>query len=62
MDLNAGVDLFKKQGDDVEQGEPLYRIQAEFPADFKFAQNLAEQNNGYRIGKQEEISRHYLEV
>jgi thymidine phosphorylase len=62
MDLNAGVDLLKKQGDEVEQGEPLYRIQAEFPSDFKFAQNLAEQNNGYRIGKQEEISRHYLEV
>ena len=62
MSLNAGVDLFKKLGDEVEQGEPLYRIQAEFPADFKFAQNLAEQSNGYNIGKQEEISRHYLEI
>jgi len=62
MDLNAGVDLHKKLGDEVEQGESLYRIQAEFPADFKFAQNLAAQNTGYRIGKQEEISRHYLEI
>ena len=62
MDLNAGVDLHKKLGDKVEQDEPLYRIQAEFPADFKFARNLAEQNDGYRIGKQEEISHHYLET
>jgi len=62
MSLNAGVDLLKKLGDEVEQGEPLYRIQAEFPADFKFAQNLAEQSNGYNIGMQEEISRHYLEI
>jgi thymidine phosphorylase len=49
MDKGAGVDLLKKIGDTVETGEPLYRIYAEFPADFNFAQNLAAQNKGYRI-------------
>lgn len=62
MDLDAGVDLFKKLGDEVKKDEPLYRIQAEFPADFNFARALAEQDNGFRIGKQEEIRRRYLEV
>ena len=62
LDLNAGVDLLKKLGDEVKKGEALYRIQAEFPADFKFARNLAEQNDGFRIGKQEEVSHHYLET
>jgi len=62
LDLNAGVDLLRKLGDAVQQGEILYRIRAEFPADFRFARNLAEQNNGFRIGTQEEISHHYLET
>ena len=55
MDKKAGVDLLKKLGDRVEEGEPLYRIYAEFPADFIFAQNLADQNNGYSIGKEEHV-------
>ena len=62
LDLNAGVDLLRKLGDEVQHGEILYRIQAEFPADFRFARNLAEQSNGFRIGTQEEISHHYLET
>jgi thymidine phosphorylase len=40
----------KKIGDKVKQGEILYRIHAEFPSDFKFAQNLATQYSGYTIG------------
>lgn len=55
MMKKAGVDLLKKLGDPVKKGELLYRIHAEFPADFKFAQQLAEQNNGYGIGKEEKI-------
>lgn len=50
MDKGAGVDLFKKLGDPVAEGEPLYRIHAEFPSDFEFAQDLAEKNNGFVIG------------
>jgi thymidine phosphorylase len=55
MDKRAGVDLLKKLGDKVKQGEPLYRIYAEFPSDFKFAKNLAEHCNGYTLGEAEQI-------
>ena len=51
LDRGAGVDLFKKLGDPVEAGEPLYRIHAEFPADFRFAQQAAEARSAYRIGE-----------
>ncbi|MGR9115679.1 MAG: thymidine phosphorylase family protein [Gammaproteobacteria bacterium] len=55
MDKKAGVDLLKKLGDPVKQGEPLYRIYAEFPADFNFARTLADQYNGYTIGNEEHV-------
>ncbi|GIX31588.1 MAG: putative thymidine phosphorylase [Porticoccaceae bacterium] len=49
MDKGAGVRLFKKLGDPVERGEPLYRIHAEFRSDFAFARELAARNSGYAI-------------
>ena len=54
MDKGAGVDLLKKLGDPVKKGEALYRVHAEFPADFDFACHLASDDNGYRIGKEVE--------
>jgi thymidine phosphorylase len=62
MDKGAGVDLLKKLGDPVKQGEPLYRIYAEFPADFDFACNLADDKSGYIIGAQNHITKPYLEI
>ena len=50
MDKGAGGDLLKKLDDSVEKDEPLYRIHAEFPADFQFARTLAKQGSGYTIG------------
>ncbi len=61
MDLNAGVDLYKKLGQEVKQGEPLYRIQAEFPADFNFARSRADNDSGYQIGKADDVSKSYME-
>ncbi|AUM11328.1 thymidine phosphorylase family protein [Ketobacter alkanivorans] len=55
MDKGAGVYLFKRIGDHVKQGEPLYRIYSEFSADFQFACNLANKDNGFRIGQSEEL-------
>ncbi len=55
MMKRAGVDLLKKVGNPVKKGDLLYRIYAEFPADFKFAQDLAAHNNGYAIGREEQI-------
>jgi thymidine phosphorylase len=48
-DKGAGIDLLKKSGDAVERGEPLYRIHAALPADFRFATQAAEKDNGYRL-------------
>ncbi|MEE2731773.1 MAG: thymidine phosphorylase family protein [Pseudomonadota bacterium] len=54
MDKGAGVYLLKRIGDRVSQGEPLYRIHSQFPADFQFACHFAEKNSGIRIGRAEE--------
>jgi thymidine phosphorylase len=61
IDKGAGVDLFKKLGDTVAKGEPLYRIHAEYPADFNFALTLCERDNGYLIGKENQIPRAFVE-
>ncbi len=55
MVKKAGVDLLKKLGDPVCKGEPLFQIHAEYPADFKFAVDLAQLNSGYEIGAPEQI-------
>ncbi|NOT11450.1 MAG: thymidine phosphorylase family protein [Methylococcaceae bacterium] len=57
----AGVDLLKKLGSPVRKGEVLYRIHAEFPADFQFAQHLARQDSGYTIGCDEQILKSLIE-
>ncbi len=49
MDKGAGVDLHKKLGDPVTVGEPIYSIYAEFPSDFRFAQESARQNCGFGV-------------
>jgi thymidine phosphorylase len=49
MDKGAGIDLFCKLGDRVRAGQPLYRIHACVPADFRFATDLAGEDCGYRI-------------
>lgn len=46
---SAGVDLLRKAGDPVRQGEPLYRIHATLPTDLGFAADLAGQDSGYVI-------------
>jgi thymidine phosphorylase len=61
MDKGAGVDLFKKLGDKVKKGEPLYRIYSEFPADYKFSLALAERDSGYLIGKEKQIPKAFVE-
>jgi thymidine phosphorylase len=61
MDKGAGVDLLRKVGDPVNPGDVLYRIHAQFPADFQFAARLAAENDGYRIGTAEEIPPLFVE-
>jgi thymidine phosphorylase len=49
IDKGAGIRLFKKIGDHVEQGEPLYRIHAVDVAEFDLARAGAKMDAGYRI-------------
>jgi len=51
MDPGAGVELQRKLGDAVRQGETLYAIYARFPADYRFARALAGQDSGYAIAE-----------
>jgi thymidine phosphorylase len=53
MDQGAGVELHRRLGDPVRQGETLYAIYARFPADFRFARAMAGQNTGYTVGEPE---------
>jgi thymidine phosphorylase len=57
----AGVDLLRKLGDTVAQGEPLYRVHAEFPSDQVFAQQLCQKASGYTLGKADEVPHVFVE-
>jgi thymidine phosphorylase len=46
----AGVDLYRKVGDRVARGQPLYRIHAVNPAELEFARRQAEHAHGYTLG------------
>ena len=61
MDKGAGVDLFKKLGNQVEKGEPLYRIHAEFSSDFNFAVKLCAADSGYLIGNKDQVPGAFVE-
>jgi thymidine phosphorylase len=50
IDRGAGVDLLKKVGMPVQTGEPLYRIYAAHPTDFRFAVDMATNESGYHLG------------
>ncbi len=58
---NAGIDIRRKLGDRVKQGETLYAIYAEFPSDLLFAIQQCAKGNGYVIGDEAQISHTYLE-
>jgi len=47
--IGAGVDLLCKVGDKVATGQPLYRIHARYPADLKFARDMAARDSGYLV-------------
>jgi len=61
IDKGAGVDIFKKLGDPVSAGEPMYRIYAEFSASFNFAVSVVKSTQGIEIGTRDEVQHQYLE-
>ncbi|MDO8878017.1 MAG: thymidine phosphorylase family protein [Pseudolabrys sp.] len=50
LDKGAGIKLFKKIGDRVAKGEPLYRIYAFDEPEYDLAVAAATDNNGYVVG------------
>lgn len=52
MDKGAGIDLLKKVGDNVREGEPVYRIHSCFQSDFDFASGMAAAGSGISISSQ----------
>lgn len=49
IDKGAGIDLFRKVGETVRQGEPLYRIHACLRSDFEFAHEMAREDPGVSV-------------
>lgn len=47
----AGLDLLKKVGDSVEQGEPLFRVHSMNSTEFGYANSAIDGNNGYTVTK-----------
>jgi thymidine phosphorylase len=47
LDKGAGIRLFKKIGDRVEQGEPLYRVHTFDQAEYRLAEASASADSGY---------------
>jgi thymidine phosphorylase len=52
IDTGAGIRIFKKIGDRVEQGEPLYRIHARDQSEYELAAAFAKDDPGYAIDGQ----------
>ncbi len=57
----AGVDLFRKLGDRVRRGEPLYRVHAEYSSDLDFAREWAANDSGYTVGEPGDTPREFAE-
>ena len=57
----AGVDLAKKLGEEVQAGDLLYRVFAKFPADLQFARHAIDKSNGYSIGTAQEVPHAFVE-
>lgn len=51
IDKGAGIMVFKKIGDEVEQGEPLYRIHACERSEFELVLAAANTHSGYGINE-----------
>jgi thymidine phosphorylase len=58
---SAGVDLLRKLGDSIQQGEPLYRVHAAYPSDLEFAAQLCRKASGYSLGQAHEVPHVFVE-
>jgi thymidine phosphorylase len=56
IDKGAGIKLFRKIGDRVEKGQPLYRIHAYDQSELDLAVTAATRNSGYVIGARQPLA------
>ena len=61
MARGAGVDLYRKLGDQVSTGDILYRVYAEFPSNHEFAREFVSQHSGYTLGEAGTDMTHHVE-
>ncbi len=59
--IGAGVDLFRKLGDPVSSGEPLYRVYAGYASDLEFAHHAWTRSSGYTIGRADQVPQVFVE-
>lgn len=57
----AGVDLLRKLGDPVAEGDILYRVYAGFGADLEFARQACQRTPGYQIGGADDVPHVFVE-
>jgi thymidine phosphorylase len=58
---SAGVDVLRKLGDEVQVGQPLYRVHASYAADLEFARQACARSTGYTIGSAAEVPHVFVE-
>jgi len=58
---NAGVDLLCKLGDEVQAGQPLYRVHASYGADLEFARQACARSSGYSLGDASAVPHVFVE-
>ena len=57
----AGVDLARKLGEPVQDGDLLYTVYAAFPSDLQFAQAACRRSTGLQIGRLQDIPQGFVE-
>ena len=57
----AGVDLARKLGDPVREGDLLYRVHAAYRSDLEFARQASEHHCGYTVGRPEDVPHVFVE-
>ena len=57
----AGVDLFRKLGDVVAVGDPVYRVHASYQSDLEFARQACAKSTGFTIGKTSDMPHVFVE-
>jgi thymidine phosphorylase len=59
--ISAGVDLFRKLGDNVVAGDVLYRIHAEYQSDLEFSRQACATLTGFTIGQASDLPHVFVE-